>query len=126
MTSEGELSRKGLIKGICWFAGLLLLAGLIGFWISSLKDKPGNRFRPAANVTLEEFSRLKKVKQIHEAWLDRDDLYARMEPGGYVRDSKVYPFIYVTVPPRYLDSSGILELRSGLDPARFTVLRPYP
>jgi hypothetical protein len=50
------------------------------------------------------------------------DLYVEVDPE-YVRDSEHFRYVALVLPPAYLFDPGFSELKAGIDPSRFTVLR---
>ncbi|HVR86817.1 MAG TPA: hypothetical protein VMU54_21010 [Planctomycetota bacterium] len=104
--------------------GLLILGnGLIGVRVGWWHLRSASRFDPAADVTIQDFLDLKRMKQIREVWLEGADLFAGDEPA-FVRDGRAFRFVHVIAPPAYRGNPAALnELKSGIDPSRFTVNR---
>jgi hypothetical protein len=105
-----------------WVVTLVLLAGLFAAGALFLISTPSSRFSPAAMISIREYFELKTAKRVRAAWLDKNDLYAEVDPE-YVRDAEHFRYVAVMIPPAYQSDPAFRELQAGIDPSRFTILR---
>jgi hypothetical protein len=74
-----------------------------------------------AEITMEEYLKLKSGGFIKVVRVDGNDLFADIAQGGFVRGNQAYKSVHAIVPPAYLvDPKGFAELHSGLSPSQFT------
>ena len=72
---------------------------------------------------MSEYLNLKSEKRVREAWLDREELYAEVDPE-FIGDERHFRYVHLIVPlPYLLTPNGMNELQSGIDPSRFTALK---
>lgn len=122
MTLEAAQADPGRGRGTGWLIILILLVGLVGAGFLAWHFRAASKFDDAAEVSIEDFLSMKKMNQVREAWLDRCDLYARVDPD-FIRDGRASRFVHLNVPQAYLlQPSAYDELKSGIDPSRFTVI----
>ena len=118
MTPDRQDPGKHRSSGTGWVLFLSALLCLIGGGVVWRKTRPDSRFSPAAEVAVSEYLTLKSEKRIREAWLDRDELYAEVDPE-FIGDEKRFRYVHLIVPPAYLlTPNGMNELQfaTGLAP----------
>jgi hypothetical protein len=122
MTVDAVGAKTSRGSGTGWYILLILVAGMMGAGALARHLRAASRFNPAAEISMEEFLGMKKLGRIREVWLEGSDLNAQAEPD-FVRDGESFRFVHAVVPPAYLmQPAGLNELKSGVDPSRFTVI----
>src|SRR6185295_3561910 len=101
---------------------LIFIAIMMVVWTRS-------SFNPSrvAEVSIEEYFKLKENHNITSVSVEGEDLTADMEKGGYVTDNRSYKKIHVNVPPAYLiHPDGFKKLSEGIPPEKFEFKKRDP